>query len=67
MSTNDNSTLPNYHRECPQKYKIAIIKNLIHRVFYISSSKTIFYQELTNIKQALVSNNVPILQKSDSL
>ena len=41
----------------PQKYKIAIIKNLIHRAFYISSSKTIFYKELTNIKQTLINNN----------
>ena len=46
-----------YHSECPQKYRIAIIKNLIHRAFYISSSKTIFYKELTNIKQTLVNKN----------
>ena len=39
--------------------KIAIIKNLIHRAFYISSSKTIFYKELTNIKQTLVNDNFP--------
>ena len=25
--TNGNSTLFNYHSECPQKYKTAIIKN----------------------------------------
>ena len=56
--TNDNSTLLNYHSECPQKYKIAIIKKLIRRAFYISS-KTIFYKELTNIKQTLVNNNFP--------
>ena len=31
---------------------------VIHRVFYISS-KTIFYKELTNIKQTLVNNNFP--------
>ena len=56
--SSDNSTLLNYQSECLQKYEIAIIKNLIHREFYISSSKTIFYKELTNIKQALVNNNV---------
>ena len=57
--TSNNSILLNYHSECPQKYKIAIIKNLIHRVFYISF-KTIFYKELTNnIKQTLVNNNFP--------
>ena len=26
--TNDNSTRHTYHSECPQKYKIAIIKKL---------------------------------------
>ena len=58
----DNSTLLNYHSECPPKYKIAIIKNLIHRAFYISASKIIFYKELTNIKQSLVNNNFPSKQ-----
>ena len=45
----------------PPKYKITIItkNNLIHRTFYISSSKTIFYEELTNIKQSLVKSNFP--------
>ena len=42
-----------------QKYLIAMIKNLIQRAFYISSSKTIFYKELTNINQPLVNNNFP--------
>ena len=51
-------TIPPYHNECPPKYKIAIIKNLIHRAFYISS-QTIFHKELTNIKQTLVNNNFP--------
>ena len=32
------------------------IKNLIHRAFNISS-KTIYYKELTNIKQNLGNNN----------
>ena len=41
-----------------QKYKTEIIKNLIYGAFYISS-KTIFYKELTNIKQTLVNNNFP--------
>ena len=58
-SPDDNSTLLNNHSEFPIKYKIAIIKNLIHKAFYISSSKTIFYKELTNIKQTLVNNNFP--------
>ena len=58
-TTSDNSTLLTYHSECPQKYKIAIIKNLIHIAICIFSSKTIFYKELINIKQTLVNNNFP--------
>ena len=34
-------------------------KKLINGIFYISSSKTIFYKELTNIKQTLVNHNFP--------
>ena len=64
--TSYNSTLFNYHSECPQKYKIAIIKNLIHRTFYISS-KIIFYKELTNIKQTLVNNNFPNKQVNQQM
>ena len=61
LPTNDNSTLLNYHSECPPKYKIAIIKNLIHKAFYISF-KTIFYKKFTNIRQTLVNNNFPYKQ-----
>ena len=42
----DNSNLLNNLNEWPQKYKIAIIKNLIHRAFYISSCKKIFTKTL---------------------
>ena len=47
------TTIPPYYTttvNVHKKYKIAIIKNLIPRAFYISSAKTIFYKELTNIK-----------------
>ena len=43
----------------PQEYKIALIKNLLHRDYHISSSKIIFYKELTNVKLSLVNNNFP--------
>ena len=43
----------------PTKYKIALIKILLHKAYHISSSKTIFYQELKNIKQNSVNNNFP--------
>ena len=40
-------------------YKKAIIHNLISRAKLISSSKTIFYKEVENIKQALINNGFP--------
>ena len=39
--------------------KKAIINNLISRAKLISSSKTIFYKEVENIKQALINNGFP--------
>ena len=41
------------------RYKKAIIHNLISRAKLISSSKTIFYKEVENIKQALINNGFP--------
>ena len=43
--------MPPYHQISPYK------KNLLHRAYHISSSKTIFYKELKNIKQTFVNNN----------
>ena len=40
----------------PSDIKKAIIHNLISRAKLISSSKTIFYKEVENIKQALINN-----------
>ena len=42
-------------------YKKAIIDNLISQTKLISSSssKTIFYKEIENIKQALINNGFP--------
>ena len=43
----------------PSDIKKAIIHNLISRAKLISSSKTIFYKEVDNIKQALINNGFP--------
>ena len=43
----------------PSNIKKAIINNLISRTKLISSFKTIFYKELKNIKQTLISNGFP--------
>ena len=57
-SSNNSCTL-NFKSECPFRYKKAIINNLIFRAKLISSSKTIFYKEVENIKQALINNGFP--------
>ena len=51
-STNSSCTL-NFKSECPFRYKKAIIDKLI------SSSKTIFHEEIKSIKQALINNGFP--------
>ena len=52
----------------PTKYKIVFIKeNLIHRAFYISVSKTIFYKELSNTKQTVVNEKFPSRPTTESI
>ena len=57
-SSNNSWTL-NFKSECPFRYKKAIIHNLIYRAKLISSSKTIFYKVVENIKKALINNGFP--------
>ena len=57
-SSNNSCTL-NFKSECPFRYKKAIIRNVISRAKLISSSKTIFYKEVKNKKQALIDNGFP--------
>ena len=57
-SSNNSCTL-NFKSECPFRYKKAIIRNVISRAKLISSSKTLFYKEVKNIKQALIDNGFP--------
>ena len=58
--SNNNSCTLNFKSEWPFRYKKkAIINNLISRAKLISSSKTIFYKEVENIKQALINNGFP--------
>ena len=54
-----NSRIVNFKSECPFRYRKAIIHNLISRAKLISTSKTIFYEEVENIKQALINNGFP--------
>ena len=43
----------------PSDMKKAIVNNLISRAKLITSSRTIFYKEMENIKQALINNGFP--------
>ena len=54
--TSANSCLLNYRSECPDRYKTAVIKNFIKRAKLISSTPTIFYKALADIKQTLINN-----------
>ena len=57
-SSNNNTCTLNFKSECPFQYKKEIINNLISRAKLISS-KTIFYKEIKNIKQTLISKGFP--------
>ena len=49
----------NYISICPERYKIAVIKNFLHRAFNICSTWNAFHSELLRIQQLLVDNNFP--------
>ena len=54
--TNINPCTLNFWCECPFHYKRTIIKTLISRAKLLSSSYTIFLNELKNINQTLINN-----------
>ena len=54
-----NSPLLNFVSECPERYKVAVIKNLIYRAKSISSCSSIFHKALCGIKQTLINNGYP--------
>ena len=58
-TSNNNTYYINFKSECPFRYKISIIDNLISCGKLISSSKIIFYIELKNIEEALINNWLP--------
>ena len=57
--TNINPCTLNFYSECPLHYKRTIIKTLISRAKLLSSSRTIFLNDLKNIKQTLINNGFP--------
>ena len=56
-SSNNNPYTLNFKIECPFRYKKS--NYLISRAKLISPSKTIFYKEVENVKQALINNGFP--------
>ena len=57
--TNIHPCTLNFQSECPFSYKRTIIKTLISRAKLLSSSRTIFLNELKNIKLTLINNGFP--------
>ena len=49
----------NYFSICPERYKISVIKNFLHRAYSVCSTWHLFDIELNRIKQILVNNNFP--------
>ena len=58
-STNIDPCNLYFHSECPFRYKRTIIKTLISRAKLLSSCRTIFLNELKNIKQTLIYYGFP--------
>jgi hypothetical protein len=50
----------NFDSLCPDRYKIGVIKALLHRGYHICSDWNLFHIEINRIKQLLVNNNFPM-------
>ena len=57
-STNTGECL-NYDSICPERYKVSVIKNFLHRAHAICSTWELFLSEVDRIKQMLINNNFP--------
>ena len=49
----------NYLSECPERYKISVIKSFIRRAWNTSSTVQLFHIEIQRVKQMLVNNGYP--------
>ena len=56
----------NFSSHCPNRYKIGVIKNFLHRSYQVSSTWQAFTDDLNRIRQLLVNNNFPnsIIEKT---
>ena len=66
-ATNTGECL-NYNSICPERYKISVIQNFLHRAYLICSDWEEFSVEVKRIKQLLINNNFPnyIVDKTTS-
>ena len=55
----NNGDCMNFISLCPFRYKIGVIKTLLHRAYNICSSWEYFHIEVDRIKQLLTNNNFP--------
>jgi len=58
-STNNGDCL-NYKSMCPERYKVGVIRALLHRGYHVSSDWSVFSDEVQRIRQLLTNNNYPM-------
>ena len=56
----NNGDCINYKSLCPERYKVGVIKTLLHRGYHISNDWETFHIEIVRIKQLLTNNNFPM-------
>ena len=49
----------NYKSECPDKYKVSVVKSYMKRAYEVSSSWDLFNAEVSRMKQVLINNGFP--------
>lgn len=49
----------NFDNICPDRCKVGVITNFLHRAYEITSTWTIFTSELHRLQQLLINNNLP--------
>ena len=53
----DHGRCLNAQGNCPDKYKLSVINNFIHRAYKYSQTWESFHNEIIHIKQTLINNN----------
>ena len=55
----------NYDSICPERYKVSVVENFLHRAHAICSTWELFLSEVDRMKQMLIDKNFPN-DKSDA-